>query len=93
MFSSQTIIRSIVDARGKPNGTAMINDWIKGKGGGLVVLLHGVAGVGKTLTAEAVAELLHRPLYTVGSGELGWMASEVEASLKTHLEVRGLLRT
>ena len=65
----------------------MIDDWVKGKGGGLVVLLHGVAGVGKTLTAEAVAELLHRPLYTVGSGELGYHANEVEPALKTHLEV------
>ncbi|KAH7100935.1 hypothetical protein BKA62DRAFT_705357 [Auriculariales sp. MPI-PUGE-AT-0066] len=86
MVSSQTIIRSIVDARGK-KGALMINDWVKGKGGGLVVLLHGVAGVGKTLTAEAVAELLHRPLYVVGSGELGYKASDVEPALKTHLDL------
>ncbi|KZV79139.1 P-loop containing nucleoside triphosphate hydrolase protein, partial [Exidia glandulosa HHB12029] len=57
-----------------------------GKGGGLVVLLHGVAGVGKTLTAEAVAELLHRPLYVVGSGELGYYANQVEPALKAALE-------
>jgi ATP-dependent 26S proteasome regulatory subunit len=30
-------------------------DWIKGKGKGLFILLHGVPGVGKTVTAEAVA--------------------------------------
>ncbi|KAH7100938.1 hypothetical protein BKA62DRAFT_705369, partial [Auriculariales sp. MPI-PUGE-AT-0066] len=77
-FEKKTIIRSIVVARGK-KGAHMINDWIKGKGGGLVVLLHGVAGVGKTLTAEAVAELLHRPF-------LGTTASDVEPALKKHLD-------
>ncbi|KAE9994257.1 hypothetical protein EG327_000102 [Venturia inaequalis] len=38
-------------------------DVINGKGGGLVVLLSGVPGVGKTLTAESVAERIHAPLF------------------------------
>lgn len=38
-------------------------DVITGKGGGVIFLLHGSPGVGKTLTAEAIAELLHYPLY------------------------------
>lgn len=37
-------------------------DFVAGKGGGLVVALHGRPGTGKTLTAEAIAELLHVPL-------------------------------
>lgn len=39
------------------------SDVISGKGGGVIFLLHGSPGVGKTLTAEAIAELLHYPLY------------------------------
>ncbi|EJD37228.1 P-loop containing nucleoside triphosphate hydrolase protein [Auricularia subglabra TFB-10046 SS5] len=83
---TKTLIRSLVHVRARRD-VRMIDDWIKGKGGGLVVLLHGVAGVGKTLTAEAVAELLHRPLYVVGSGELGYMASEVEPALQNCLDL------
>ena len=36
---------------------------------------------GKTLTAEAVAELLKKPLYVVTAGDLGTTASELEKSL------------
>jgi len=38
-------------------------DIISGKGGGCIFLLHGSPGVGKTLTAESIAELMRRPLY------------------------------
>jgi SpoVK/Ycf46/Vps4 family AAA+-type ATPase len=48
----------------------MKNDLISGKGGGALFLLHGPPGCGKTLTAEAIAELLKRPLYKVDCGEL-----------------------
>jgi ATP-dependent Lon protease len=37
-------------------------DVMEGKGEGAIFLLHGPPGVGKTLTAEAIAELLHKPL-------------------------------
>lgn len=40
-------------------------DLVAGKGAGAIFLLHGPPGVGKTLTAEAIAELLERPLYQV----------------------------
>ena len=45
------------------------DDIVKGKGRGLVCVLHGPPGVGKTLTAECVAELVKRPLYMVSSGD------------------------
>jgi Cdc6-like AAA superfamily ATPase len=40
-------------------------DVIAGKGNGLILLLHGGPGTGKTLTAEGVAELAKKPLYRV----------------------------
>jgi AAA+ superfamily predicted ATPase len=46
-----------------------------------------VKGVGKALTAEAIADLLKRPLYTVAVGELGTDAKELEERLKEILEV------
>lgn len=42
---------------------------IKGKGQGLVFVLHGPPGVGKTLTAECVAEFAKRPLFPVSCGD------------------------
>ena len=40
-------------------------DFIMGKGKGLIILLHGGPGVGKTATAEAVAQTIRRPLFSV----------------------------
>jgi hypothetical protein len=39
------------------------------------------------LTAESVAELLHRPLYSVSVGELGTDTNELEKKLTEILEV------
>lgn len=58
------------------------SDFIAGRKKGLVFLLNGPPGVGKTLTAHAIAELAHRPLYTVGAGDLGTQASHIETELK-----------
>lgn len=63
------------------------SDIINGKGGGIIFLLHGEPGQGKTLTAETVAEMLHRPLYSVTVGELGIEPSELEESLRRILDV------
>lgn len=62
-------------------------DIIQGKGGGCSFLLRGPPGVGKTLTAEAVSEVLHRPLYCVGVGELGVTPEMLEERLKGILEI------
>ncbi|KAK3330027.1 P-loop containing nucleoside triphosphate hydrolase protein [Apodospora peruviana] len=53
------------------------------KGRGLVVLLYGPPGTGKTLTAESIAELTHRPLYYIGTTDVGKGVSDYEAGLKT----------
>lgn len=57
-------------------------DLIQGKGRGLVVLLHGVPGVGKTATAEAVAMENRKPLFVITCGDLGLTPHEVEHALK-----------
>ncbi|KAF7502157.1 hypothetical protein GJ744_006882 [Endocarpon pusillum] len=56
-------------------------DLIRGKGKGIIILLHGVPGVGKTATAEAVAERFQRPLFPITCGDLGSTAKDVEKSL------------
>ncbi|KXH34786.1 hypothetical protein CSAL01_00367 [Colletotrichum salicis] len=45
------------------------DDVINGKGGGLVALLAGDPGVGKTLTAESVAEKIQAPLFRMELGD------------------------
>eukprot|EP00741_Cyanophora_paradoxa_P017280 tig00020961_g16690.t1 len=69
------------------NSEHTFSDIISGKGGGCIFLLHGAPGTGKTLTAEAISELLHRPLYSVSVGELGTTTSELEQRLREILEV------
>lgn len=69
------------------DGSEVISDVISGKGGGLVIVLHGRPGVGKTLTAEAVSELLEAPLYSVTAGELGVQAEQLEKRLRDTLDV------
>lgn len=63
------------------------DDVIQGKGRGLIGLLAGTPGCGKTLTAEAVAETTRKPLYTVSAGQLGTTAENVEERLVRTLEL------
>ncbi|PLB53966.1 hypothetical protein P170DRAFT_396969 [Aspergillus steynii IBT 23096] len=57
-------------------------DIIRGKGRGLVILLHGAPGVGKTATAEAVALEFNKPLFPITCGDLGITPDAVEETLK-----------
>lgn len=83
----KTLIQSIVTSHFTRNdlenkGTALgTQDIIRGKGKGVVILLHGVPGVGKTATAEAVAQKWGRPLFPITCGDLGSTAESVEKSL------------
>lgn len=56
-------------------------DLVRGKGEGLIILLHGTPGVGKTSTAECVAASLGKPLYPIICGDLGTSAMELENGL------------
>ncbi|KAL7798744.1 AAA family ATPase [Trichoderma afarasin] len=62
-------------------------DLISGKGNGLIMLLHGGPGTGKTLTAESVAEIAKRPLYPVTCGDIGTKPEEVENYLEYALHL------
>ncbi|KAK3315617.1 P-loop containing nucleoside triphosphate hydrolase protein [Apodospora peruviana] len=62
------------------------DDIIAGKGKGIVCLFSGPPGSGKTLTAEAVAGITRRPLYSVSAGDLGVYPDLVEEKLGKILE-------
>ncbi|KAF2035864.1 P-loop containing nucleoside triphosphate hydrolase protein [Setomelanomma holmii] len=55
-------------------------------GKGIIMLLCGPPGVGKTLTAESIAEQVRRPLYRTGAGDLGSSPEHVERNLTAALE-------
>lgn len=58
-------------------------DLIDNKGNGLILLLHGSPGTGKTFTAESVAELAEKPLYPVTCGDVGTDPTKVEKYLES----------
>jgi SpoVK/Ycf46/Vps4 family AAA+-type ATPase len=62
-------------------------DIIHGKGNGLIMLLHGGPGTGKTFTAETVAELAEKPLYRVTCGDIGLQPQDVEQYLESVLHL------
>ena len=69
------------------NSSDAFSDIISGKGEGSVFLLYGPPGVGKTLTAEAISEMLQRPLYSVSLGQLGLTPAELETKLGEILDL------
>jgi len=62
-----------------------IDDIVKGKMNGVIVLATGKLGIGKTLTAEVFSENIEKPLYTVQCSQLGLDVNSVEDNLKTIL--------
>lgn len=62
-------------------------DLVQGKGRGLIILLHGAPGVGKTSTAECVAAHSKRPLFPITCGDIGDKAHEVETNLEKNFQL------
>ncbi|RPD60635.1 P-loop containing nucleoside triphosphate hydrolase protein [Lentinus tigrinus ALCF2SS1-6] len=80
----KNLLRSLVDAH---NADLGFDDFVQGKGQGLIINLFGPPGVGKTLSAEATSEHVHRPLYVVGGGDLGTKASKLDLSLERVFDI------
>ncbi|KAI1878548.1 uncharacterized protein JN550_000730 [Neoarthrinium moseri] len=64
-----------------------IGDAVGGKGESLILLFHGVSGTGKTLLAESLAQKSGKPLYKVGTSDIGLEVSEAEKKLKEIFEL------
>ncbi|PWW76948.1 P-loop containing nucleoside triphosphate hydrolase protein [Tuber magnatum] len=86
--AQKKIVKALVESHtGNRGSRTGIDDVIKGKGKGLVAVLHGRPGVGKTLTAEGISEFLQKPLYIVGVGELGTDSRTLETQLSRILDI------
>ncbi|KAM7183408.1 hypothetical protein V8F33_013615 [Rhypophila sp. PSN 637] len=59
-------------------------DIVPGKGEGLIILLHGPPGAGKTSTAETIAAYTRRPLYSITCGDIGLIPQQAEELLEEH---------
>ncbi|GJC77371.1 putative AAA domain-containing protein [Colletotrichum liriopes] len=81
----KNLILSFMEGQNKKGKT--FDDIIEGKGQGIIMLLTGNSGIGKTLTAEAVADKLRKPLYVLSAGELGQESQSVEAKLREVLDL------
>lgn len=62
-----------------------LEDIVKGKTGGKIVISTGPPGTGKTLTAEVFSERVKRPLYCVQCSQLGTDEEALEKELRTVL--------
>jgi hypothetical protein len=82
---SKELILAFAESQAMNRST--FDDVISGKGRGHITLLSGPPGVGKTLTAESVAEHMHTPLYMMSAGDLGINPDQVETRLNNILEM------
>lgn len=80
---TKKLVKSLVQAC--RTDTKLIKDIISTKGSGVVFVLHGDPGTGKTLTAEAIGEELRRPILVIAVSDLGTDPTNVEIRLGSFL--------
>lgn len=85
----KNLIKALVESHRGANSSPQnsgdqFDDFIVGKGRGLIINLFGPPGVGKTLSAEATSEYVRRPLYVAGVDEV---SAKVEENLKKIFDV------
>jgi len=80
---TKRLVKSLVQAC--RTDTKLIKDIISTKGSGVVFVLHGEPGTGKTLTAEAIGEELKRPILVIAVSDLGTDPTNVEIRLGNFL--------
>jgi SpoVK/Ycf46/Vps4 family AAA+-type ATPase len=76
-----------VEAKSLASQGDEFDDFIPDKGRGLLILLFGPPGVGKTFTAEAVAKKARVPLYTMSAADIGTNPQDVERELERALSL------
>jgi len=81
---TKDLIQALVTTKLK---TDQGTDLIAGKGNGLIMLLHGGPGTGKTFTAESVAEYAGKPLFRVTCGDIGTKPEDVEKYIESVLHL------
>ncbi|KAI0541776.1 P-loop containing nucleoside triphosphate hydrolase protein [Xylaria digitata] len=70
----------------KLRGEPWTADFIPGKGNGLIFLLYGGSGVGKTYTAECIAAFTKRPLMVLTSSDVGTEPDSIQDNLTKHFK-------
>lgn len=93
-WNTRSFENLVIDAKAKEMIQALVShqieseqgtDLIHRKGNGLIILLHGGPGTGKTFTAETVAEIAQKPLFCVTCGDIGTKPEQVEKYLESVL--------
>ncbi|KAI0543546.1 hypothetical protein F4679DRAFT_577526 [Xylaria curta] len=84
---AKDLIQALVSNQLAAETNTLSADLIEGKGNGLILLLHGSPGTGKTLTAESVAEIAEKPLYRVTCADIGTKAEDAEKYLESVLHL------
>ena len=87
MLMIKAICRTYARDRTNLTNPSWSADMIRGKGDGQIFLLHGKPGVGKTLTAECVAEYTRRPLLPLTPGDIGTDPVTVDKTLAKYFKL------
>jgi len=77
---TKEMLHALIKSHGLSEGR--IDDLVAEKGKGLVILLYGPPGVGKTSTAQTIATAARKPLFSIGVADVGTNAGLVESNLE-----------